>query len=177
MFHHEVERVLERLEEQFERELREYEANFRRKYKRRHGKSKEGSLFTFEFSNNKFSSMSNATLKVPSGTKVTGFNTALLKGVAQPDAAYKSGSCKYGVIPGPSGNPPGFSVAPGAREQAFIVTENTPGAASDGIITFDALDANGDVVPQSQGTLIFTAAAGTGVVADESQFNFDQTGA
>lgn len=134
-----------------------------------HKKSK----FTFQFLNYKFSSMSNAVLTVPTGTPVTGFNTPVdVKGNILPDAAYKVGSCVYGVITGPSGNPPGFTVAPGAKEEAFVVTETAPGSANDGIITFDAQDVNGVQLPQSQGTLSFTATA---AVAVGSAFNFDQT--
>jgi len=115
----------------------------------------------------------NSTLTVPSGTPVDGFNAPLdAKKNVLKDSAYKPGSCKYGVIPGPSGNPPGFTVAPGATEEDFTVTENTAGAASDGIITFDAQDAEGNQLPQSQGTLIFTAVT---PVAVESEFNFNQT--
>lgn len=129
--------------------------------------------FAFQFFNYKFKSMSNAVLTVPTGTPVTGSNAPVdAKGNVLPDAAYKVGSCVYKVIPGPSGNPPGFSVAPGAREEAFVVTETAPGSASDGIITFDAQDVNGNQLPQSQGTLTFTA---TPAVAVGSQFTFDQT--
>lgn len=117
--------------------------------------------------------MSNAVLTVPSGTPVSGFNSPLdAKGNVLKDSAFKVGSCKYGVIKGPSGNDPGFSVAPGATEEQFEVTENAEGAASDGIITFDAQDVDGTDLPQSQGTLVFTAVAPKAV---ESQFNFDQT--
>lgn len=137
-------------------------------------------LFNFVIKNYKISFMSNATLTVPSGTPVTGFNAPLdgsTPPVVLPDSAYKAGSCKYGVIAGPSGNPPGFTVAPGPVEEDFIVTETTPGAASDGIITFDAQDINGNQLPQSQGTLVFTAAVTPPPVAVASQFNFDQPAA
>ena len=131
------------------------------------------SLFTFTFLNNKISFMSNASLTVPTGTPVTGKNTPLdAKNNALPLSAYKVGSCTYGVIPGPSGNPPGFTVAAGAVEEDFVVTETSPGNASDGIITFDAQDVNGNQLPQSQGTLIFTAIP---AVAVGSAFAFDQT--
>lgn len=135
--------------------------------------NKKVSIFTFKFLNYKISSMSNAVLTVPTGTPVTGFNSpADIKGNNLPDSAYKVGSCVYGVIVGPSGNAPGFTVAPGAREEAFVVTETAPGSASDGIITFDAQDVNGTQLPKSQGTLSFTA---TPAVAVGSNFNFDQT--
>jgi hypothetical protein len=147
----------------------------------RHRHLEKRSIFTFQFSNYKISFMSNASLTVPSGTSVTGFNAPLdgsTPPVVLPDTAYKAGSCKYGVIAGPSGNPPGFTVAPGPAEEDFVVTENVPGAASDGIITFDAQDVNGNQLPQSQGTLIFTATTGGGTpVAVASQFNFDQPAA
>ena len=130
-------------------------------------------LFTFQFLNYKSSAMSNAILSVPTGTPVTGFNSPVdVKDNVLPDSAYKVGSCVYAVIAGPSGNPPGFTVAPGAKEEAFVVTETTPGTASDGIITFDAQDVNGTPLPQSQGTLSFTA---TPALAVGSAFNFDQT--
>jgi hypothetical protein len=135
------------------------------------------SIFTFQFLTYKISSMSNASLTVPSGTKVTGFNSpvdASTPPVVLPDTAYKTGSCKYGVIEGPSGNAPGFTVAPGPVEEDFIVTETVAGAGSDGIITFDAQDVNGNQLPQSQGTLIFTPVVTPPPAAVASQFNFDQ---
>ena len=117
--------------------------------------------------------MSNSKLTVPSGTPVDGFNNpADAKGNDLPITAYKSGSCKYGVITGPSGNPPGFTVAPGATEEEFVVTETTPNTASDGIITFDAQDVDGNDLAQSQGLLIFTEAP---ALAVGSNFNFNQT--
>lgn len=137
-------------------------------------RAKLHSLFTFEFLNYKFTSTMDAVLTVPSGTPVSGFNAAGdAKGNNLGDSAYKAGSCVYAVIVGPSGNPPGFTVAPGAREEAFIVTETGPtGTASDGIITFDAQDVNGNPIPQSKGTLTFTVAP---LVATQNLFNFDQT--
>lgn len=131
------------------------------------------SIFTFQFLNYKFSSMSNAILTVPTGTPVTGFNAAAdVKGNALPDSAYLSGSCKYSILPNTDGSPSGATVAVGAREEAFVATEVTPGAASTTIIAFDAQDINGVQLPQSTGTLIFTAAP---AVAVGSNFNFDQT--
>lgn len=119
----------------------------------------------------------NATLSVPSGTAVSGYNAPLDANNNQlPDTAYKAGSCKYGVIAGPSGNAPGFSIAPGATEEQFVVTETTPGTASDGIITFDAQDINGNQLPQSQGTLVFTVTPPPPpAVAVASQFVFNTT--
>lgn len=131
------------------------------------------SIFTFEFLNYKITSNMNAVLSVPSGTPVTGFNAAGdAKGNDLGDSRYQAGSCLYAVIAGPSGNPPGFTVAPGAREEAFVVTETTPGSASDGIITFNAKDNLGNVIPQSQGTLNFTAAV---AIVTQNLFSFDQT--
>lgn len=135
--------------------------------------SKLHSIFTFEFLNYKLTSTMDAVLSVPSGTPVTGFNAAGdAKGNDLGDSRYLAGSCLYAVIPGPSGNPPGFSVAPGAREEAFVVTETAPGADSDGIITFDAKDSAGNVIPQSRGTLKFTPIL---AVVTQNLFNFDQT--
>jgi hypothetical protein len=140
------------------------------------------SQFTFKFSNYKFSSMSNASLTVPSGTPVTGFNAPLdgsTPPVVLPDSAYKTGSCKYTVVPGPSGNPPGFTAAPGPVEEDFVVTENVPGAGSDGQINFDAQDVNGNQLPTSSGILAFTPSTTPPppAVAVASQFNFDQPAA
>lgn len=132
------------------------------------------SRFTFLINNFKFSSMSNSQITVPSGTPVNGFNSPLdAKDNVLKDTAYLAGSCKYGVIPGPSGNAPGFTLTAGATEEDFgDVVETVPGAASDGIITFDAKDINGKDLAQSQGTLIFTAVV---PLAVGSQFNFNQT--
>jgi hypothetical protein len=146
----------------------------------RHDHPRKRSIFTFTFSNYKISSMSNATLTVPSGTPVTGFNAPLdgsTPPVVLPDSAYKTGSCKYTVVAGPSGNTPSFTVAPGPVEEDFIVTENVPGAASDGQINFDAQDVNGNQLPTSNGILVFTATTTTPAVAKGSQFNFDQPAA
>jgi hypothetical protein len=139
----------------------------------RQHKHKVISLFTFQFLNYKFTSTMDAVLSVPSGTPVTGFNAAGdAKGNDLGDSRYLAGSCVYAVIGGPSGNPPGFTVAPGSREEAFVVTETTPGSASDGIIIFNAKDSAGNVIPQSQGILTFTAAP---AVVTQNLFTFDQT--
>lgn len=131
------------------------------------------SIFTFEFLNYKFTSTMDAVLSVPSGTPVTGFNAAGdAKGNNLGDSRYQAGSCVYAVITGPSGKTPGFTVKPGAREEAFVVTETAPGSASDGIITFNAKDSAGNAIPQSQGTLTFTAPV---AAVTQNIFTFDQT--
>lgn len=100
--------------------------------------------------------MNAPTLTVPSGTPVSGFNAPLdSAGNVLPNSAYKPGSCKYTVVPGPSGNPPGFTVSTPSDEEDFVVTELVPGAASDGQINFDAQDVDGNPVPTSSGILIF----------------------
>lgn len=135
--------------------------------------------FTFFINNLNFTAMSQPTLTVPSGTPVSGFNKPLDSGGnVLPDSAYKTGSCKYTVVPGPSGNPPGFTVAPTDDEEDFAVTELVPGAASDGQINFDAQDVNGNQLPTSSGILAFTAVAPPPPpppppVAVASQFNFN----
>lgn len=131
------------------------------------------SRFSF-FVNNKFKfSAMKASLTVPSGTPVSGFNNPVdVKGNDLPDSFYKPGTCVYGVIPVDGDvNPVGFSIAPGATEEDFVVTETVPGSASQGIITFDAQDADGNALPQSQGTLVFTAVAPKAV---DSRFTFNQ---
>lgn len=158
------------------RGLRHQEWEIRRKIHRHHPRIAHESEFTFFINKIKFSAM-NAQASVPSGTPVTGQNVPLGADKSQlPDSAYKTGSCKYGVIPGPSGNQPGFTVAPGATEEQFVVTETNVGTASDGIITFDAQDVNGNQLPQSQGTLSFTVVPPPPPpVAVESQFVFNTT--
>lgn len=123
--------------------------------------------------------MNAAALTVPSGTQVSGFNAPLDAGDnVLPNSAYKAGSCKYTVVPGPSGNAPGFSVSTPSDEEDFVVTEDTPGSASDGQINFDAQDVNGNQLPTASGVLIFTATTTPPpppppAVAVASQFNFN----
>lgn len=159
---------------EFFRDLRRQEREICERIHRHHRHIAHESRFTFLINNFKFSAM-NSILSVPSGTPVSGYNAPLDANNNQlPDSAYKAGSCVYGVIAGPSGNLPGFTVAPGATEEQFVVTETTPGSASDGIITFDAQDVNGNQLPQSQGTLAFTVVPPPPpVVAVGSQFVFN----
>lgn len=122
--------------------------------------------------------MNAPNLTVPSGTPVSGFNAPLdAANNVLPNSAYKAGSCKYSVVPGPSGNPPGFSISTPADEEDFVVTENAPGSASDGQINFDSEDAEGNPVPTSSGILIFTSTTPPPPppppVAVASQFNFN----
>lgn len=137
------------------------------------------SRFTFLINNFKFSAMNAPNLTVPSGTPVSGFNKPLDSGNnVLPDSAFKAGSCKYSVVPGPSGAAPGFTVAATDDEEDFAVTELVPGAASDGQINFDAQDVNGNQLPTASGILIFTATTTPPpppppAVAVASQFNFN----
>ncbi len=122
--------------------------------------------------------MNAPNLTVPSGTPISGFNAPLDSGNnVLPNSAYKTGSCKYTVVPGPSGNAPGFTVSSPSDEEDFVVTELVPGAASDGQINFDAQDVNGNQLPTASGILIFTATNNPPppppAVAVASQFNFN----
>lgn len=141
------------------RDIRKAKAELHEHFHRRHQPHPaHQSRFTFIINTLKFSAMNAPTLTVPSGTPVSGFNAPLDSGDnVLPNSAYKSGSCKYTVVPGPSGNPPGFTVSTPSDEEDFVVTENTPGSASDGQINFDAEDVNGNPIPTSSGILIFTA--------------------
>lgn len=115
----------------------------------------------------------NATLKVPSGTPVNGFNVPVdVKGNEFDVKFYKAGTCVYGVknVDGDT-DPVGFTVAAGDTEEDFTVTELVPGAASRGVITFDAQDADGNALAQSTGTLEFVATPAKAVGSD---FVFNQ---
>lgn len=107
-------------------------------------------------------------LTVPTGTPVTGSAQPLdAKGNVLPNAAFKAGSCKFSVSAGA-----GFSVAPGATEEQFVITETAAGSASTGELLFDAQDVNGNQLPQSSASISFTAIP---AVAVSSQIVFDQT--
>lgn len=146
---------------------------------RHHGHGAQNSRFTFIINNFKISAMNAPNLTVPSGTPVSGFNKPLDSGKnVLPDSAYLAGSCKYSVVPGPSGAAPGFTVAATDDEEDFAVTELVAGAASDGQINFDAQDVSGNQLPTASGILIFTATTTPPPpppppVAVESQFNFN----
>ena len=107
-------------------------------------------------------------LSVPTGTPVTGSASPVdAKGNVLPNSAFKTGSCKFSTSDATQ-----FTVAPGATEEQFVVTETTPGSASTGNILFDAQDVNGNQLPQASASLAFTAVA---AVAVGSVINFDQT--
>jgi hypothetical protein len=111
---------------------------------------------------------------VPTGTPVTGEAAPVdAKGNVLADTAFKAGSCKWSVAPNADGTPnTAFTIAPGAVEEDFVVTETTPGQASSGTINFDAQDINGNQLPTQTASLAFTAAP---AVAVGSQITFDQT--
>lgn len=112
-------------------------------------------------------------LTVPTGTPVTGSCSPLdAKGNVLKNTAFKAGSCKWSVAPIIDGNPAGFTVATGDIEEDFVITEISLGAASSGVLLFDAQDVNGNQLPQASATITFTEVA---AVAVGSQINFDQT--
>jgi hypothetical protein len=146
-----------------ERDLKQAKTELQEHF-RRHGRSKNAhqSQISFLINTFKFSSMSTPNLSVPSGTAVGGISEPLdasTPPVVLPNSAFKTGSCKWSVVPGPSGNAPGFSVAPSAVEEDFSISEDAPGSASDGQINFDAQDVNGNQLPTSSAILSFTATA------------------
>jgi hypothetical protein len=163
------------------RDIRKAKAELYEHFHRRHQPHPvHESRFTFIFNTLKFSAMETPQLTVPSGTPVSGFNAPLDSGTnVLPNSAYKTGSCKYTVVPGPSGKDPGFTVSAPSDEEDFVVTENTPGADSDGQINFDAQDVNGNQLPTSSGILTFKGTQAPPPpppppVAVASQFNFNQ---
>jgi hypothetical protein len=156
-------KLYSRLREEWEELREDYEIveTWTREHLLRHHRKAVRSKFIFNVKH-KFSEMSTPNLSVPSGTPVSGLNQPVdVNNNVLPDSAYLTGSCKYTVVAGPSGNPPGFTVAPGATEEDFVVTENVPGAASDGQINFDAQSAAGIQLPTSSGILVFTASTTT----------------
>jgi hypothetical protein len=153
--------------------------HWRRHHHRHHAHPAHESRFTFLIHNLNFSAMETPQLTVDSGTPVSGFNAPLdAGGNVLPNSAYKPGSCRYSVVPGPSGNAPGFTVFTPSDEEDFVVTETNPGTDSDGQINFDAQDVNGNQLPTSSGILIFKKPATPPPpppppVAVASQFNFN----
>lgn len=108
------------------------------------------SRITIVLHNLKFSSMK-SSIKLPTGTPLTGHCSPLdVKGNVLPPSAYKTGSVKYSIAPNADGTPnANYTVAAGATEEDFVVTEVNPGNGGTGSLLQDSQDVDGNALPQA----------------------------
>lgn len=123
--------------------------------------------------NLKFSAMK-SSIKLPTGTPLTGHCSPLdAKGNVLPPSGYKVGSVKYSVANNAGGSPnANYTVAAGATEEDFVVTEVNPGTGGTGTLNQDSQDVNGNPLPTATLDFEFDVVP---AVAVDSKIIPDQT--